>query len=106
MTLYIILKLINITICFAGLFICACRAGKLPGLKTRAAVKAQYTLTGTAFSGLMLSPPEFYILAISSTLLVLLLVTMPRWRYGPPREVYKRHFVNSPHTDDVISFGQ
>ena len=106
MTLYIILKLLNIAICFAGLFICACRAGKLPGIKTRAAVKAQYTLTGTAFSGLMLSPPEPYILAVSSTLLVLLLITLPKWRYGPPREVYKRHFVNSPHTDDVISFGQ
>jgi len=98
-----IAMLINLIICSSGFFMCVCRAGKLAGIKTRGIVKAQYTLTGTAFSGLMLSPPEPHIITISSVLLILLLITLPRWQNGPPRESYKRHFVNSPHTDHVIS---
>lgn len=95
--------LINVFICLAGICICACRGGKITNTKTRLKVRMQYWLTGVSFFGLMFSPPEAPIIAIASVLLILLLITLPRWKNGAPRESYKRHFVNSPHTDHVIS---
>jgi len=84
-----ILILVNLLICSAGVFICACRLSHMSPTRTKPAIRYAYVLWLPVFvaSGISWThsePPTIEQVALGAAILANLLTGIKVWRYGIP----------------------
>jgi membrane-anchored protein YejM (alkaline phosphatase superfamily) len=84
-----VMVLVNLVICSAGAFMCACRMAHMSEKKTKRPIRVLYivwftTLIASALSWTYDEPPGIGQVSMSLAILIHLAMGIGVWRHGPP----------------------